>query len=122
VGAITAVTDGLADVAPVDAYAFRLLRRFRPDLTARVRVIAQTDLRPIPLLVASPPRSDSLAAAFLTAHEDPTLKPVMADLLLERFVQPDASAYDMLPVEYEAMLAFWRSHPLAARIHPELVP
>jgi ABC-type phosphate/phosphonate transport system substrate-binding protein len=122
VGAITAVTEGLAEVAPVDAYALRLLQRFRPDLTAQVRVIAQTDIRPIPLLVASPPRSEELAAAFLTAHEDPALAPVMADLLLDRFVQPDAAAYEVLPHEYEVTLGFWRSHPLAARIHAELIP
>jgi ABC-type phosphate/phosphonate transport system substrate-binding protein len=122
VGAITAVTEGLADVAPVDAYAFRLLQKFRPDLTAQVRVVAQTDIRPIPLLVASPPRSEALAAAFLTVHEDAALGPVMADLLLERFSQPDPEAYEALPREYESMLSFWRAHMLATRIHPELVP
>ena len=122
VGAITAVTEGLADVAPVDAYAFRLLQKFRPELTSRVRVIAQTDIRPIPLLVASAPRSAALAAAFLTAHEAPELRQIMADLLLDRFVQPDAAAYEVLSLEYEAMLSFWRSHPLANRIHPDLVP
>jgi ABC-type phosphate/phosphonate transport system substrate-binding protein len=122
VGALTAVTEGLADVAPVDAYAFRLLQKFRPDLTSQVRVVAQTDIRPIPLLVASSPRSESLATAFLTAHEDAALAPVMADLLLDRFVEPEATAYEVLPQEYEAMLAFWRSHPLAIRIHPELIP
>jgi ABC-type phosphate/phosphonate transport system substrate-binding protein len=122
VGAITAVTEGLADVAPVDAYALRLLQQFRPELTVQVRVIAQTDIRPIPLLVASPPRSLALAAAFLTAHEDEALTPVMADLLLERFVLPDPEAYEVLSGEYEAMLLFWRRHRLATRIHPELIP
>jgi len=119
---ITAVTEGVADVAPVDAYALQLLRQFRPELTRQVRVVARTDMRPIPLLVASAPRSDTLAAAFLTAHADTALAPIMADLLLDRFVQPDPSAYDGLAVEYEAMLAFWRDHRLAGRIHPELVP
>jgi ABC-type phosphate/phosphonate transport system substrate-binding protein len=122
VGTITAVTEGLADVAPVDAYAFRLLQRFRPELTSQVRVVAQTDIRPIPLLVASAPRSESLAAAFLTAHENLLLKALMANLLLDRFVQPDAAAYEVLPGEHDAMLAFWRGHPLATRLHPELVP
>jgi len=122
VGAITAVTEGLAEVAPVDAYAFRLLQRFEPELTSQVRVIAQTEIRPVPLLVASTPRSEPLAAALLTAHEDSALAPVMANLLLDRFVQPDPGAYEVLPGEYEAMLAFWRSHTLAARIHRRLIP
>jgi ABC-type phosphate/phosphonate transport system substrate-binding protein len=122
VGAITAVTEGLADVAPVDAYAFRLLQKFRPELISQVRVIAQTDIRPIPLLVASAPRSEPLAAAFLTAHEAPELRSIMADLLLDRFVRPDVADYEVLPPEYEAMSGFWRSHPLANRIHPDLIP
>jgi len=122
VGAITAVTEGLGDVAPVDAYALRLLQKFRPELTSQVRIVAQTDIRPIPLLVASPPKSQALAAAFLTAHQDAALAPAMADLLLDRFVKPDPEAYEVLPHEYEAVLAFWRSHRLATRIHPELVP
>jgi ABC-type phosphate/phosphonate transport system substrate-binding protein len=122
VGAITAVTEDLADVAPVDAYAFRLLQRFRPELTDRVRVVARTDIRPIPPLIASPPRSEVLAAAFLTAHEDPILAPLMVNLLIERFVQPDAAGYTVLGQEYDAMLLFWRNHRLAARIHPELIP
>jgi len=121
-GAVTAVADGLADVAPVDAYAFRLLQRFQPELTRQVRVIARTDSRPIPLLVASPPRSEQLAAAFLTAHQDAALAPLMADLLLDRFVQPAPSAYAPLAAEYDAVLAFWRSHTLAGRIPPDLVP
>jgi len=122
VGAITAVTEGLADVAPVDAYAFQLLQKFRPELTSQVRVIAQTDIRPIPVLVASAPRSEPLAAAFLTAHEAPELRSIMADLLLDRFVQPDPAAYEILPQEYDSMLSFWRNHPLATRIHPDLIP
>jgi hypothetical protein len=46
----------------------------------------------------------------------------MANLLLDRFVQPDPAAYEVLPVEYDAMLEFWRGHPLANRIHPDLIP
>ena len=122
VGAITAVTEDLADLAPVDAYAFALLCKYRPELTDKVRVIARTDVRPMPFLVAVPPRSEALAAAFRTAHEDPTLAAIMAGLLLDRFVEPDAEAYEVLPKERAAALAFWRDHRLAATIHPDLVP
>lgn len=122
VGAIAAVIDGLAELAPVDAYAFELLRRSRPELVAQVRVVARTDARPIPLLVASPPRPEALAASFLTAHDDPALAPIMADLLLDRFVEPDAASYEILPRERAETLDFWRSHSLAADIHPDLAP
>ena len=53
-GALTAVVDGAADVAPIDSYALRLLELYRPELTSQVRVIAQTMPTPIPPLVASP--------------------------------------------------------------------
>ncbi|MDB5397841.1 MAG: hypothetical protein JWM91_5347 [Rhodospirillales bacterium] len=122
VGAITAVIDRLAEVAPVDAYAFQLLKKFRPELTSQIRVIARTDTRPIPFLAASPPRRESLASAFLTAHQDPSLAAIMSDLLLTRFVEPDASSYAALPGEYQATLDFWRSHPLATDIHQALIP
>src|SRR3984893_14066280 len=37
VGALTAVADGAADIAPIDSYAFRLLRKYRPELASAVR-------------------------------------------------------------------------------------
>ena len=47
-GALRAVIDGAADVAPIDSYALRLLQSFRRDLTARIRVIGRTAATPIP--------------------------------------------------------------------------
>jgi ABC-type phosphate/phosphonate transport system substrate-binding protein len=121
-GAVNAIVDRLADVAPVDAYAMRLLQRAWPELMAQVRIIASTPPRPIPLFVASPPRSEALAAAFLSAHDDPALAPIMGELLLDRFVEPDAAAYEVLAEERAATLDFWRSHQLATYVHPELAP
>ncbi len=88
-GALSAVVDGAADVAPIDAYAFYLLQKYRRDLTSQVRSVARTPRTPIPPLVASPPGLASLRAAFLEADRRADIAPLMADLLLERFVQPD---------------------------------
>ena len=41
-GALTAVIDGSADIAPVDSYAFSLFCKYRPELTAQVRTVART--------------------------------------------------------------------------------
>jgi hypothetical protein len=117
-GAMSAVIDGAAEVAPIDAYAYCLLRKYRSDLTSQLRVVARTARTPIPPLVASCAGLDGLRAAFLEAHEIDSIQPLMADLLLERFVRPDADSYDALRSNFETATQFWRTHPLAARVHP----
>jgi ABC-type phosphate/phosphonate transport system substrate-binding protein len=116
-GALTAVAEGRADVAAIDAYSLQLLRRFAPELAARVRVIARTEPRPIPPLVASQP-FQPLTDAFLAAHQDPALHSLLADLRLSRFVQPEAESYRQLQQEFEATLAHWRAHKLSLQVHP----
>ena len=37
-GAVSAVVDGAADVAPVDSYAYCLLQKYRRDLTSQLRI------------------------------------------------------------------------------------
>ena len=74
---IEAVAAGQADLGPVDSYAHALLRRFRPELTARVRVLATSEPTPIPLLVASPGApAERLRAAFLAVDDHALLEPL----------------------------------------------
>jgi hypothetical protein len=61
---------------------------------------------------------ENLRAAFLEAHEISTIQPLMADLLLQRFVQPDPGSYDALRSGYETAMQYWRERPLAASVHP----
>ena len=117
-GALTAVIDGAADLAPVDAYSFALFEKYRPDLTAQVSVVAQTRPTPIPPLVASPGSFGALQSAFLSAHEQTELKPMLQALLLERFALPDPAAYESLRTTFEHSRAYWRSHALASVVHP----
>ena len=123
-GALSAVIEGLADVAPVDSYALGLLDRYRPELTARVRSLTSTPHTPIPPLVCSPgafvsrASLEALRAAFLNAHTDIELQPLLQALLLERFVLPDAGAYDALRTTFERSLEYWRTHRLASVVHP----
>jgi ABC transporter, phosphonate, periplasmic substrate-binding protein len=104
VGAMSAVIEGAADVAPIDSYAYCLLQKYRWDLTSQLRIVARTPRTPIPPLVASVPGMAALRAAFLDAHHIAGIAPLMADLLLR--------------LNFEAATQYWREHPLAARVHP----
>jgi ABC-type phosphate/phosphonate transport system substrate-binding protein len=125
-GALAAVVDGAAEIAPIDSYALRLLRRYRPDLTSAVRVVGQTVPTPIPPLVASAMTASvkeltALRSAFLEAHQNASLKPLMDELLLLRFARPDPNAYAVLRERFDAATAYFRSHRLAAMTHPAFV-
>jgi len=94
------VAAGAADVAPIDAYAYRLLQKYRGDLTSKLRTVARTARTPIPPLVASIAPVDSiekaqgLRAAFTAAHRDPALQVLLAGL--EVSLDPEATgACDM---------------------------
>jgi len=123
-GALAAIAEGRAEVAAIDAYSLHLLRRFAPELVANTRVVAKTEPRPMPLLIASEPL-ESLSQAFLSAHQDPVLHPTLADLRLARFVRPEPASYRPLAIEFEDTLRYWRAHCLASSVHaqfPELTP
>jgi ABC-type phosphate/phosphonate transport system substrate-binding protein len=120
-GAVTAVVAGTADVAPIDAYAYRLLQKHRGDLTSKLRTVARTARTPIPPLVASIEGAQGLRAAFTAAHRDPALKVLLAGLELSHFVTPHPRDYDALRVGFESATAYWREHPLAEIVHPAFV-
>jgi ABC-type phosphate/phosphonate transport system substrate-binding protein len=121
VGALTAVVQGAAEVAPIDAYALRLLQHYRTDLTSLVRTVGRTAATPIPPLVASPAPPgalDALRNAFRDAHRHAAEQTLMAQLQLQGFAQPDPSSYTALRQAAEAARQFWRSHRLADAAHP----
>jgi ABC-type phosphate/phosphonate transport system substrate-binding protein len=117
-GAMCAVIDGDADMAPIDSYAYHLLQLYRRDLTSQLRSVARTRPTPIPPLVASGFELEALQQAFLEAHQIASLKPLMEGLLLKRFVLPEPSSYDVLRLDFQTTLGFWRSHSLASTVHP----
>jgi ABC-type phosphate/phosphonate transport system substrate-binding protein len=117
-GALTAVIENRAEVAPLDSYALALLAKYAPDLTAQVRVIKSTEPTAVPALVASGPASPKLTAAFLAAGADPETRALMDQLLLGSFARPEVKAYDALRERFLTMQAFWRRHPLAEKAHP----
>lgn len=117
-GALAAVRDGRAEVAPIDGFALDLLRRHAPELIAGLRVLARTEPTAIPPFIASAPPTPALRRAFLDAQDDPALRPLLDALLLQRFAPASPADYAPLQQRFETALAFWRRHPLAAIIHP----
>lgn len=83
------VLDGSIDCGPLDGYWHLLIRAYRPDLLAGVRVIESTATAPIPAFVMSAGQSaahrDRLAAAFEAAHAAPWFAPLGAALRLTGF-------------------------------------
>jgi len=117
-GALTAVIEGKAEVAPIDSYAFALMSNHASELTAQVRTVMRTEPTAIPLMVASGSPSAELVAAFLAAREKPQITSLMDQLLLDRFARPERGAYDELRERFLTTEAFWRRHVLAKRAHP----
>ena len=107
---IEAVAEGRADIGPVDSYAHALLRRYAPELTRQVRIIARTEPTPIPLLVASRVTGagavERVRAALLGLTGDALLEP----LEITGFVAP-------LPREAYAIMEQRAQEAEAAGVH-----
>lgn len=83
------VVAGTIDVGPLDGYWHRLIARHKPDLTAGIRVVAATDIAPIPAFVAGPnlpPAAvGALKRAFAAAATRPWFEAVREPLCLAGF-------------------------------------
>jgi ABC-type phosphate/phosphonate transport system substrate-binding protein len=117
-GALTAVIERKAEVAPLDSYAFALLSKYASELTTQTRTILRTEQTAVPLLVSSDAAPAAVREAFLAARENKSTAALMDQLLLDRFARPQPAAYDELKKRFLAMQAFWRRHPLAKTAHP----
>ncbi|MBS0563347.1 MAG: PhnD/SsuA/transferrin family substrate-binding protein [Proteobacteria bacterium] len=66
-----AVAEGRADIGAVDAVTWRLLERYRPSVTGRLRVAARTEPTPgLPLVTALAAHAPAIAAAVRAAIAD----------------------------------------------------
>ena len=98
-GVLDAVTSGQIDIGPLDSYWHRLLEHSAPEVTRGVRVLAATEITPIPTFVAAAGADASmvaaLRAAFLAAAGRPWFAPCRERLQLAGFAHVDAAAYRM---------------------------
>jgi ABC-type phosphate/phosphonate transport system substrate-binding protein len=85
------------DVVALDCFWLDLCRRHAPERVDGLRCVATTPWTPIPLLVAAPGVDQAVVDALrrhLTAlHTKPAYAPLLADVLLAKFVAPDVTAY-----------------------------
>ncbi|MBV9519338.1 MAG: PhnD/SsuA/transferrin family substrate-binding protein [Hyphomicrobiales bacterium] len=107
-GAALAVLEGRADVAPLDAYAHALLRRYDPNIALGLRVIDRSAFAPMPALVASAGLDSRLLTrltdALIGAAVDHEARSLLARLELKSFAPANSASYDeTLAFEREAM-------------------
>jgi len=94
---IKAVADRLVDGAAVDSLVYHYALDREPGLAGKLRVIYQSPPYGIPPVVV-PRQLDQgqkarLRQIFLTMHEDPEGRAILADLMIDRFVLADDSIY-----------------------------
>ena len=99
-GVIDALAAGTIDVGPLDSYYHDLLRHNEPAFAQQVRIIASTEARPIPPLVATaalkPDELARLREALQAGTQAPELSAVAERLLLAGFAVPDPADYEVL--------------------------
>jgi ABC-type phosphate/phosphonate transport system substrate-binding protein len=111
---VEAVADGRADLAAIDCVSFALLGRGRPELIARVAVVAESPRSPsLPFIAAAGLPAERIATvreALFAALADPNLAEARATLGLigARFVTP--AEYDcVIEMERDAAAAGYPS-------------
>ena len=97
---LDALRTGEVDVVALDSFWLDLVRRHDPARLAGIRCVATTRWTPMPLLVAARgvPSGviERLRDHLVAAHGAASYAPLLADVLIERFVVPDLAAYSAL--------------------------
>lgn len=96
---IAMVVAGEVDASGIDSTVLELELAGRPELAGALRVVESIGPCPIPPVVVSRPRLDEgrktrLRQVFLTMHEDPAGRDILAEGLLARFVPVRDTDYD----------------------------
>lgn len=103
------------DIGPVDSYFHDLLSTHEPETAARLRIVATTAPRPMPLLVASqrvePAIIERLRSGLLAAAGDPVARALLTSLGLSSFATVEREAYRALLDDARAAEAVGYSMP-----------
>lgn len=98
-GVLDAVIEGQIDIGPLDSYWHLLLEHSAPEVTRGVRVLATTELTPIPTFVAAAGADAAMVAAlrasFVAAASRPWFAACREPLQLAGFEHVDSAAYRM---------------------------
>lgn len=102
---IEAVAERVADGAAVDSYVWEYLNRRQPQLTAKTKVIQQSDAFGFPPLVyrtgVDPELRVRMTEALLTMDKDSEGQALLAELMLDRFITAPSSLYDNVPLNLD---------------------
>jgi ABC-type phosphate/phosphonate transport system substrate-binding protein len=94
---LDSVREGRIDVGPLDAYWHLLIARHAPQLTAGIRVLASTELAPMPALIASAGTQDEtvarLRSALIAASSREWFAALGEQLLLDGFAEVQADTF-----------------------------
>ncbi|MHB8882183.1 MAG: substrate-binding domain-containing protein [Thermodesulfovibrionales bacterium] len=97
---ISAVAERIIDGAAVDSLIWDYENRRNPAFTSKTRVILKSPPYGIPPVVVRPGLSPELKSrvrgAFLNAHHDPKGAQILKEMMIDRFVPIDDSAYDSI--------------------------
>lgn len=95
---ITAVAKGLVDGASVDSLVWEFLHRNKSPMTALTKVIERSEAYGIPPIVvatATPPElREKMKTILLHMHENELGRAILAEIMIERFVEVDDKIYD----------------------------
>lgn len=104
---INAVAEGLVDGAGVDSLVYEYALNREPGLADRVRIIARSEPCGMPPVVIPPgldaAQKAALRGVLLTMHQNQAGRAVLDELLIDRFVPIDDSAYDSVREALEAV-------------------
>lgn len=103
---VRAVAAGLAQSGSVDGYVWEVLRAVEPELTARTRVLRQSELLGFPPIAVrkgriGAPSTPELANAFLRMSDDESGRRVLSALRLDGFTAGDPSLFDTIAAKVE---------------------
>ena len=95
--ALQALHQRQVDVVALDSFFLDLCRQHEPTKLAGIRCVATTEWTPIPLLVAAPGVDEAvigrLREHLLAIDRERAYAPLLADVLLKRFVAPNCASY-----------------------------
>jgi phosphonate transport system substrate-binding protein len=94
---VRAVADRLVDGGAVDSLVYDVMVVRAPDLARRLRIVGRSPRWGNPPVVVHPRIDaflrDRLRDIFLSMSEDPTARPFLTDLMIDRFVPLDDAYY-----------------------------
>jgi phosphonate transport system substrate-binding protein len=97
---IKAVAQGIVDGASVDSLIWDYADKMNPQFTSKTKIIRKSAPYAIPPVAVRPGLDNKLKKelkqVFLAAHTDPEGREILKNMMIDKFVEIDDSAYDSI--------------------------